>query len=288
MGVVWGFLSALCFGSADFIARGVSVKLSAYHALFYIHLVSGVLLGIVVALDGIPSTATIAAVGLAVALGAVNTLGTLLLYRSLSIGKISLVSPITSTYGGVALILALLAGDAISIGGIFSLVLMLVGIVIVSIVRENNDSPDAQQVGLRGVPEAAVAAIALGINFWAMQFVVGPLGTYIPILIGRMVTVILLALLVRPTRQSIAVPPRELWLKIGAAGFVTTLGEVAYNVGVQGATPGIVAVVSSLFSPVTVLLALIFLHERMARHQWVGVGIIFIATLMLGIFQNFG
>ncbi len=69
---------------------------------------------------------------------------------------------------------------------------------------------------------------------------------------------------------------------------MTTIGEIAYNVGVQGMTPGIVAVLSSLFSPVTVLLALIFLHERLARRQWVGIGIIFVATLLTGMFQNFG
>jgi drug/metabolite transporter (DMT)-like permease len=96
-----------------------------------------------------------------------------------------------------------------------------------------------------------------------------------------------LALFVRPMRQSIAVPPRSLWLNFVVVGFVTTLGEVAYNIGVQGTTPGIVAVLSSLFSPVTVLLALVFLRERLARHQWIGVGIIFVATLLIGVFQNF-
>ena len=286
MGIIWGFLSALCFGSADFMARGVSIRLTPYHALFYIHLVSGVLLFAVIMVDGIPASATADAVGLAALLGAVNTLGTLLLYRALSIGKISIVSPITSTFGGITLVLSLLAGDIIPFGSIFGLVLMLIGIVIVSTVRE-----DAQQetkgIPLRGLPEAVITAVALGLNFWGLQFVIEPLGVYIPTLIGRIMTVILLVLLARPLRQSIALPPRAYWLKIGLVGFITTLGEIAYNVGVQGTTPGIVAVIGSLFSPVTVLLALIFLRERLARHQWVGVGIIFIATLLIGIFQNF-
>jgi drug/metabolite transporter (DMT)-like permease len=287
VGVVWGLISALGFGSADFIARGVSIRLTAYHALFYIHLVSGILLFVVMLVDGIPASATTGAVGLGALLGAVNTLGTLMLYRGLSIGKISIVSPVTSAFGGISLVLALLAGDAIPVGGVFSLVLMLVGIVIVSSVRDQSQQ-DAQSVGLKGLPEAVIAALAFGLNFWALQFVVAPLGPYIPTLIGRIITVILLPLLARPLRQSVALPPRGLWLNIGVVGFVTTIGEIAYNVGVQGTTPGIVAILSSLFSPVTVLLALIFLRERLARHQWIGVGIIFIATLLLGFFQYFG
>lgn len=288
MGIIWGFLSALGYGTGDFIARGVSVRLSAYHALFYIHLVSGIILALIVVVDGIPASATLEAVGLSALLGAVNTLATLLLYRALTIGKIALVSPIVSTYGGVALLLSLLTGDAIGIGSIFSLLLMLAGIVVVSVVHDSDSQEaPASADGLRGIPEAVTAAVALGIHFWAFQFVVGPLGAYIPTMIGRIVTMILLPLLARPLRQSVAVPPRDLWLKIGLAAFVTMLGEVAYNIGVQGTTPGIVAVLSSLFSPVTVLLALVFLHERLARHQWIGVGIIFAATLLIGLFQNF-
>ncbi len=286
MGLVWGFVSALCFGSADFIAGGVSVKLTPFHALFYIHLVSGTLLFIVTVLSGVPSSATASAIGLAMLLGAANTVGTLMLYRALSIGKISIVSPITSAFGGIALVLSLLAGDAIAVGGVLSLGLMLVGIVIVASVQ-SDPQQDSTRTALKGVPEAVIAALTLGVNFWGLQFVVVTLGPYIPTLIGRTMTVILLALLVRPFHQSISVPPREFWLKIGVVGLITTIGEIAYNVGVQGTTPGIVAMLSSLFSPVTVLLALIFLHEQLARRQWLGVGMIFIATLLIGFFQNF-
>ncbi len=287
MGILWGFVSALCYGSADFVARGVSIKLTPYHALFYIHLVSGALMLAVILITGIPATATVSALILAIALGLLNTLGTLLLYRALTIGKISLVSPVTSTFGGVTLLLALLTGDAISLGGVFSLLLMLAGIAIVSTVRDDPQKSTGS-ASLRGLPEALVAALVLGLNYWALHLVVASIGPYLPTLVGRVMTLILLPLLARPLKQSVAMPPRSLWFNIAVVGIITTGGEIAYNIGIQGTTPGIVAVLSSLFSPVTVLLALIFLRERLARHQWIGVGIIFVATLLVGIFQNFG
>jgi drug/metabolite transporter (DMT)-like permease len=285
VGIFWGLLAALGFGTADFIARGASVKLTSYRALFYSHLISGLVLLIVIVFDGIPAMITLSTIGLAAVLGAVNTVGTLLLYRALTIGKISIASPVTSTFGGVALLLSLLAGDSIPLGGVLSLLLMLAGIVIVSSV---SDAPgDANRTGLKGLPEAIFAAIAIGINSWGLQFVVGPLGAYIPTVIGRVMTIILLSIFVRPMRQSIALPPRDLWQTLLAAGFITTIGEVAYNIGVRGTTPGIVAVLTSLFSAVTVFLALVFLHERLARRQWVAVGIIFVATVLIGYFQYF-
>lgn len=286
MGVFWGLISALGFGGGDFFARGVSMKLSSYRALFLIHFASGLLLAVVVLIDGIPGTVSAESLGLAALIGAINTFASLLFYRALAIGKISVVSPIVSTFGGISLLLALLAGDVIAAGSLVGLVLMLVGVLIVSIIREA-PHPETGHAPLRGLPEAVIAAVAMGINFWALQFVVHPLGAYIPTLVGRGVTVILLLILARPMRRSVGVPPREYWFRIFAAAAVTTVGEVAYNIGVQGTTPGIVAMLSSLFSPVTVLLALVFLRERLAGYQWVGVGIIFVATVLVGVFQNF-
>ncbi|MBI1279688.1 MAG: EamA family transporter [Anaerolineaceae bacterium] len=286
MGIFWGLLSALGFGSADFIARDASVKLTPYRALFYIHFVSAVALLVVILFDGIPATATWASVGLGMLLGSINTIGTLLLYRALTIGKISIASPVTSAFGGVALLLSLLAGDHIPFGGVLSLLLMLFGIVIISSV--SHDPNDASRKGLKGLPEAVIAAIAIGLNSWGLQFIVGPLGSYLPTLIGRVMTMILLSLFARPLHQSVALPAGGLWKILAAAGLITTVGEVAYNIGVQGTTPGIVAVLTSLFSAVTVFLALIFLKERLAQRQWVGVGIVFVATLLIGYFQNFG
>src|SRR5688572_25964827 len=164
VGVFWGLVAAVGFGAGDFMARGVSIRLAAYRALFYMHLVSAALLVIVVVFDGIPRTVTLEAVGLAALLGAVNTLAGLLLYRALAIGKIAVVSPIISSFGGVALLLSLLAGDVIPLGGIVSLVLMLAGVVIVSIPREEGQT-ESNPVTIRGIPEAILCAVAIGLNF---------------------------------------------------------------------------------------------------------------------------
>jgi drug/metabolite transporter (DMT)-like permease len=57
-----------------------------------------------------------------------------------------------------------------------------------------------------------------------------------------------------------------------------TAAFVFYTLGLASAESGIVAVVTSLFSVVTVILARLFLNERLARIQIIGILII-----MLGI-----
>ncbi|MEP6987283.1 MAG: EamA family transporter, partial [Chloroflexota bacterium] len=73
MGIFWGLLAAFGYGTSDFIGRGVSVKLTSYRSLFYVHLVSALVLLVVTVFDGIPDTVTLSSIGLAVALGVANT-----------------------------------------------------------------------------------------------------------------------------------------------------------------------------------------------------------------------
>ena len=50
---------------------------------------------------------------------------------------------------------------------------------------------------------------------------------------------------------------------------------------VSGGKASVVAPVTALFPMITVLLALIFLRERLGRRQWIGLGLAFIAIYLL-------
>jgi uncharacterized membrane protein len=64
---------------------------------------------------------------------------------------------------------------------------------------------------------------------------------------------------------------------IGLSGAAAYL---AFCMGLQTGALALVAVLSSLSSGISVLLAGLFLHERLAAHQWASVAVI-IAGLML-------
>jgi uncharacterized membrane protein len=57
-------------------------------------------------------------------------------------------------------------------------------------------------------------------------------------------------------------------------GAVAVLGFVVVSMGLATGRVAIVTVLSSLQTAVTVGLACVFLRERLARHQWVGVSAI--------------
>jgi transporter family protein len=65
-------------------------------------------------------------------------------------------------------------------------------------------------------------------------------------------------------------------------GILGGLGNLAFfQALVKGGEAAIVAPVTALFPMVTVLLAVVFLKERLGRTQWVGLGLAFVAIYLL-------
>lgn len=52
---------------------------------------------------------------------------------------------------------------------------------------------------------------------------------------------------------------------------------------VAGGKASVVAPVTALFPMITVLLALMFLHERLGGRQWIGLGLAFVAIYLLSV-----
>lgn len=65
-------------------------------------------------------------------------------------------------------------------------------------------------------------------------------------------------------------------------GILGGVGNIAFfQAMVKGGKASVVAPVTALFPMVTVLLALVFLKERLGRTQWVGLALAFVAIYLL-------
>jgi len=67
-------------------------------------------------------------------------------------------------------------------------------------------------------------------------------------------------------------------------GILGGLGNLAFfQALVKGGTASVVAPVTALFPVVTVLLAVVFLRERLGRVQWLGLALAFVAIYLLSV-----
>lgn len=297
IGVGFGLLAALCWGLADFCARGASRSGGTFRTLLSIQVVAclalpaiGLPLGLI-RFAGQPAGVML----VAVALNLVILAGAGLLYRAFAIGTLALTSPIAASYAALTALLALLLSgehpDAAQLAGI---VLTLGGVLLASSVPGHPARAPARTVRfgpLRlapGLLEAFGAMLLFGVAYWALRYVVAILGGVTVALLGKLgdlavlsLIALVLAIIFRTRGSKPSVPlriprptPAFLAFVIPTA-LLDTTANVAYNLGIGVALTSLVSVLSSLFSPVTVLLAWIFLGERLSRWQWVGVAAIF-------------
>jgi len=134
----------------------------------------------------------------------------------------------------------------------------------------------------RGVGWALPAAVGYGIDFWLLGIYITPVfGGIMPVWIIRSTTICTLALFAMPARQSLHWPPQRAWWLIVPIGILDTMAFLSVAIGYTTDQVSVVSVLASLFSAVTVLLALIFLREKLQWSQWLGIVIIFLGVSLV-------
>jgi drug/metabolite transporter (DMT)-like permease len=139
--------------------------------------------------------------------------------------------------------------------------------------------------------------LIFGVAYWALHLVVGTLGGVEVAFIAKVADLLVLGALAglglllseRRTERRVPLwfaprlPPRAFWLFVVPTALLDTSANIAYNLGITQALVSVVVVLSSLFSAVTVLLAWIFLRERLRGWQWLGVAAIFAGIALVSI-----
>ena len=282
---LWGVLSALSFGCADFIARFTSRGLGPGRSLFGILIVSGIILTAYVLTTGIGTIEVSAELWLIGLHGLALTVAMLLLYWALARGPINVVAPVVATHPALIVAWALILGTRPSALQWTGMAVTMLGAITVAWSAEatsakaspsGHDQKELRQTMLISLAAscAYAAYIVLG------QSAVPIYGSITTLWLGRLValTALLPFFLLR---SEVPVLPLRWWPILLVQGCLDTGGLLFLLLGSRGTDTEITAVVASGFGAVTVLLAWYFLKERMSWIQWIGVGLVFAGTAVL-------
>lgn len=286
MTFLYGMVAALGWGTGDFLARTAVQRLGAYRTLFWVQMPGIALLVAFLGLTGqfaplreaTPSQWTWAA-GAAV----LNVFSTLALYRAFATGMLSIAAPLTASYAAVTTLLSLLSGERISPLQFGGIAFCLGGAALVAASRNEEAAPSMRHGSGAAVLWSLVAALGFGVTFWLFgAFVTPPLSGAPSVLVARVGGVATLGLLALPLRRKLPPPDQGSLPILLAVSLFDTIAFVANNVGLQGSEDALVSVLASQFSAVTVLLARIFLNERLHPHQVAGVLLVLVGVALLG------
>jgi drug/metabolite transporter (DMT)-like permease len=293
--------AAVLWGVADFIARSIARRIGAIRCILYLQLVGFLLLSIFFELQG-GFHRVFAAVGggwhpwaWGALAGVLNGFAGVCFYSSLTKGKLSIVTPVSASYPALTLVLSMLSGESVSWEKLVGIVVSLAGAVLAATTFDSADAgldPPPTTDGAHahrthvtaGVGWAAAAACGFGVMFWLIGYHVMPvLGGAASVWIIRLSTLVSVTLVAVPARQSIAFPRGSVWWLIPIMAACDTAAFLCSNYGLARGPVSVVTMLASLFSAVTVILAGIFLHERLQRTQWLGIALIFAGIILMNI-----
>jgi drug/metabolite transporter (DMT)-like permease len=265
---------AVCWGVGDFLGGLASRRMAVLAVLAISQAIglAGVLLWVVVAQEAVPGVEELLP---AVAAGVAGLVGLAALYRGLAVGAMGIVAPISAASPLVGLTADAVQGTFPAALQWLGIALVLVGIATLS--RESSSSVGGGRIA-SGVGLALVAA--LGFGLFVVGLDAGSDESAAWAVVTARATSVSIAVVVALVLSTSLRAPRGTWPLLVGIGVGDTLANVLVAVASTRGSVGIVAVLSALYPIVTVLLARLFLDERLTRPKRVG-GVVAISGAVL-------
>jgi len=272
--ILLGLLSALTWGAGDFNG-GLAVKRSnPYGVIAVAHSLSLLLLLILVPIVGEPVPPLHdwlwgGAAGLA------GGIGLMLLYRALAEGRMSVAAPVSAVVAAALPVMVGLLTDGLpgswTLAG-FALALAAVWLV---------SGGEGLIIRFDDLRQPAIAGIAFGAFFIFIERA-SQAALIWPLIAVRIVSTSTMLGYALLTRQD-WIPKRESLVPVLLSSLLDTLGNAFYALSARTGRLDVAAVLGALYPGATVLLAWVFLHERISRIQAIGIVLALVAILALTI-----
>jgi drug/metabolite transporter (DMT)-like permease len=296
IGLLYGLGAAFAWGLTDIAAALSGRRLGSLRTLAGAQLVAlAVLLSLAVIRDVQPLDIPITTLVTCVGLGILSMAAYLAFFIALRIGPVAVVSPVVAAFGGLTVVLAVIfRGEILTIPQAVGAAIATLGIVLTGVVLDS---------GWRGV-RLRGAGVAFGLIAMALFAVLtvataGPIGEvgWLPVMVVSRTSntlaswaILAIAMVARPGVVDPAVgaaPPvgrRGSGLAVvAAAGLLDVLGLISFAIGLEVAETWLVGLSSSFGPVVAVLVAVVFMSERLRPIQWVGLAMLGAGLLAIAL-----
>jgi len=291
--IVLGFATSLVYGFADFFGALGSKHIKPVVVTFWSGL-SGLALLLTASLfmgaDFNSNSILCGVIG-----GIASAFAMTCLYAALAIGPISILSPLSAVVMAIVpMIIGFAQGDRFSLWGWVALGAILVAVVLVGFVPGD----DVRLPSLKGLLLGIGAGIGMGAVLLALAAAAAPKdsGLASPAIL-RAVSASLLGIFMLLTinrggaassQGKVAAGQRsrvstKIWLAVMATGFLDSSANVFFTIASRQGSLSVVSVLTALYPLGTIILARIFLKEKIARSQMFGIILALTASSVLAI-----
>lgn len=288
-----GLGGMLGWGFADFFAKKTVDHVGSIVSLVWAHFFGTCVL-IVIALANIilfkgnfvlPNSTSIW--GGLLFFGVLQALVYLFAYEGFGKGKLALLNPIFASYSGVAVIISLLIfGEAISISLFLSLMVIFGGVLLTCLDFKSLGLKQFKNFSFPGLKEVLLAAFMAA--FWQVfwdRFLGGNSWLSYTLLMYAFMTFTAYGIAILK-KVEIKVKKSHLWIYFFLIGFCEVIAYLALSIGFAATSfTSIVIILAGAFSLPTILLARIFLKEKVTTIQTIGSIVIISGIILLSIIK---
>jgi drug/metabolite transporter (DMT)-like permease len=277
--IILALTTSLLFGVGDFLGGVATRRDSAPAVTGTSHMLSIVLISIAVLFvmpDAHPTQSDLMWGALS---GLSGVIGVMSLFAALACGRMSIVAPISAALSAaLPALFDLLRGTRLSTVTMAGIGLALVAIVVVSVAPDEQlHEPEHDYRPRRALMLALLSGVGFSGAFIAFSFTASASGL-IPVLVARVVSIALAVTLA--VRTGGFPVDRTALLPTLGAGVTDALANVTMLTAIRLGPLAIASVLGSFFPVVVVLLARIFLKERLRPWQRVGVVVALVAVVL--------
>ena len=275
-----GLLAAICWGFHDVCVRFISQK-TPISACIFIVLIVGLIfhIGLMIPAKEITIISKVAFLYATLA-GVSFVIASFCLYFAFKRGPVKLVAPLIASYPILSISWAIWIGTSVTKLQILAVLAIIFGVSVVAILSDNSEE-QIPPIG-RTIVLSLIAASAFACTFATGQ-AAAELSPHMSVTLVTRIISILLCIII------IYFAGLEFWPGTSAIPWLIAMGcadgIALWCVFSAGAleNPEYASVTSSIFGLITILLAWVFLKERMTTMQWIGCIITFLGVGYLAI-----
>jgi drug/metabolite transporter (DMT)-like permease len=272
--VLLGLALAFCFGTSDYLSKGLTGMVGSYKTTVYTLGLSGLFVAVPSLLLG-TKTLTYSSIAVLAAIALVTYAAFLMMYRGYQKGNIAVVSPTVNSFPIFSVVFAVFvlkvqisAEVLLALGGVIAGILLVsTNLSALTASRGRSLTP--------GVPEGLVAALLFAVGFTLLGYAVETIGFGLPVVAARLGAAAFGFAASVPLRQDVKPFGGKALRRVVAMGLLEAGGLMAFNLALISASSiGGLPIVTTLAGTgvvFTVGFAVVFLREKIEPNYAIGI-----------------
>lgn len=286
IGLIGGFVASIGGASDVFLKKAIE-DIGELKTSFYLRIYTIVLFLPLLVLFWERFNLTVNHMIYLVSFSIIDVIALLVLFNAYKIGKVSIISPITASYGGVSAIYSyLFLGESFGSTKLIGIVLLILGIVFVSIdLKELRDGLQIRDLA-KGLPQAIFILLLYGIATPVWGNFIDQTGWMVIVVVSLIIDLTLLGLIVFITWKSNKPIKSDMnhHKEFLLSSILLTTMFFGYNWAFRFSNEKtLIIALASTFPATVAIVSYFYLKEKLSINQYLGIGIIIVGVVLLAL-----